>query len=281
MQSHRLLALVLLFVPIFARGDYLDLKHATSLKAEPRSGSATIVELASQTKVILVQDQQKNGYYHVKVPDTGQEGWVYRTMGRRYAGDPELSAKEASLTSAGSNPPSENASEVLTPHTWGAPTKSSGCHSQNGLPDPGCTPGDIVLGSTEDQICSATFHTATRRNKTTSQSQKNLVYPMYGIIHPEHNTGSNQVCEIDHLVPLELAGADTMANVWSQCSPGYGNWQGPGYKDKDGFENYLWFHVCVNQDITLHDAQIEMATNWRKYWELAGKPDCHNREKCE
>ena len=36
-----------------------------------------------------------------------------------------------------------------------------------------------------------------------------------------------------------------------------------------------------NRDITLKDAQIEIATNWRRYWELAGKPDCHNREKCE
>ena len=56
---------------------------------------------------------------------------------------------------------------------------------------------------------------------------------------------------------------------------------GAGFHDKDGFENYLWFHVCINKDVTLSEAQVETATNWRRYWELAGKPACGNREKCE
>ena len=89
------------------------------------------------------------------------------------------------------------------------------------------------------------------------------------------------MCEIDHLVPLELGGADTMANLWPECSPGYEHWQGPGFRDKDGFENYLWFHVCIDQDVSLKDAQIEISTNWRKYWELAGKPECRNRQNCD
>ena len=89
------------------------------------------------------------------------------------------------------------------------------------------------------------------------------------------------MCEIDHLVALELGGADTIANLWPECSPGYQTWQGPGFHDKDGFENYLWFHVCINKDVTLSEAQIEIATNWRRYWELAGKPACGNRVKCE
>jgi len=277
MPTHRLLALMLLFASVSARADYLDLKHATSLKAAPSSDSATIVKLAPEMKLILVQDQQKNGYYRVKVPETGQEGWVYRTMGRRYTGLPEL---PPSASNADNAPPTEDAFAVPISHKWGNPAKSTGCRSVNGLPDPDCTPGEIT-DETTDLICSATFHTGSVRNKTTSQGQKNQVYPMYGITHPVHNTGSNQVCEIDHLVPLELGGADTIPNLWSQCSPGYENWQGPGYKDKDGFENYLWFHVCVNRDISLHDAQIQIATNWRKYWELAGKPECRNREKCE
>jgi len=64
-------------------------------------------------------------------------------------------------------------------------------------------------------------------------------------------------------------------------SPGYQSWQGPGFRDKDGFENYLWFHVCKNKDLTLKDAQIQIAVDWRHYWEVAGKPECRNRQSCE
>ena len=276
----RLLFCVLLFASMCVRGDYLDLKHAASLKADPSSNSDTIIKLVPGTKVILVQTQQANGYYRVKVSDTGQEGWVYRTMGRRYAGLPPTPPSESTKSNADNVPPNENDFAIPSSHDWGSPNKENGCRSKNGLPDPDCTPGDVRT-ETADQICSSTFRTGSVRNKTTSQSKKNQVYPMYDITHPEHNVGNNQVCEIDHLVPLELGGADTMANLWPQCSPGYQNWQGPGFRDKDGFENYLWFHVCVNQDMTLKEAQIAIATNWRRYWELAGTPDCRNRSKCE
>jgi hypothetical protein len=30
---------------------------------------------------------------------------------------------------------------------------------------------------------------------------------------PHGNSGSNQVCELDHLVPLELGGADGLGNI--------------------------------------------------------------------
>jgi hypothetical protein len=104
---------------------------------------------------------------------------------------------------------------------------------------------------------------------------------MYAIAHPPNNTGLGQVCEIDHLVALELGGADTMANLWPECSAGYDGWQGPGFRDKDSFENYLWYHVCVDQDVSLEEAQTEIATNWLKYWEAAGKPECRNRANCK
>lgn len=269
----------LLLLSVIARADYLELKRSASLKAEPLGTGEIVTSLQPPATLILVENSQQNGYYHVRVPDSGQEGWVYRTMGRRYPGNPSP-PEEATHRTISRLPPGDDEFAVATSHDWGHPAKTDGCSSKNGLPDPACTPGDI-LNSTEDEVCSPSFHTGTVRNKTTSAAQKNKVYPIYGIDHPEHNTGSTQVCEIDHLVALELGGADTMANLWPECSPGYANWQGPSYKDKDGFENYLWFHVCINKDVTLRDAQIEIATDWRKYWELAGKPDCHNREQCE
>jgi hypothetical protein len=279
MRSYTIL-LTALLITTCAQADYLELRRTTFLKSEPNTSSTNIVKLSPDTTVILVQDKQQNGYYKVKVSGTGQQGWVYRTMGRRYSGLPDLAPAGSSVPSEDKAPPTEDAFSVPTKHKWGNPSKTSACHSNNGLPDPDCTPGDIN-SETSNLICSSSFRTGSVRNKTTSQGQKNQVYPMYDVTHPEHNTGSTQVCEIDHLVPLELGGADTMANLWPQCSPGYENWQGPGFRDKDGFENYLWFHVCVNEDISLHDAQNEIATNWRKYWELAGKPECRNRNKCE
>jgi hypothetical protein len=278
-----------LLVPALVRADYIELKRSALLKAEPRSDSDTLARLNPPTKLILIQEEQENGYYHVRSQDTGEEGWVYRTMGRRYQGGPgDVGAKPASTQPGGSGtpfgttpPPTEDSFATATDHVWGQPRKDHGCGSVNGLPDPECTPGDILKDETTEMICSSEFHTKFVRGSKTTQSEKNKVYGMYGIPHPANNTGSTQVCEIDHLVSLELGGADTIPNLWPECSPGYAGWQGPGFRDKDGFENYLWFHVCVNQDLSLQDAQIQIATNWRKYWELAGKPECRNRIKCE
>jgi hypothetical protein len=100
-------------------------------------------------------------------------------------------------------------------------------------------------------------------------------------LREERNSGRGQVCEIDHLVALELGGSDTMANLWPECSAGYNGWQGPGFRDKDGFENYLWYHVCVDRDVSLEEAQRQIATDWRKYWEIAGKPECRSRSNCK
>jgi hypothetical protein len=166
-------------------------------------------------------------------------------------------------------------------HARRQPTQTENCVAIGGLPDSACTPGDIDRSETRDIVCSHDFHTGTVRDKTTTRTQKNQVYTMYAIAHPPNNTGLGQVCEIDHLVALELGGADTMANLWPECSAGYDGWQGPGFRDKDSFENYLWYHVCVDQDVSLEEAQTEIATNWLKYWEAAGKPECRNRANCK
>jgi hypothetical protein len=94
---------------------------------------------------------------------------------------------------------------------------------------------------------------------------------MYGVPHPANNRGASQVCEIDHLVSLELGGADTMANLWPQCSMGYEGWQGPGFRDKDRFENYLHRQVCSGR-LPLAEAQFQIASDWYHYWQEAGRP---------
>lgn len=35
-------------------------------------------------------------------------------------------------------------------------------------------------------------------------------YRRYGIQHPKGNSGRDQICELEHLAPLEMGGADTI-----------------------------------------------------------------------
>jgi hypothetical protein len=163
---------------------------------------------------------------------------------------------------------------------WNDPTKDSNCVSHDGLPDAACTPGAVISTNTADVVCDPDFKTGTVRNSRTTSRQKQQVYAMYGIEHPATNTGANQVCEIDHLVAIELGGDDTMANLWPECSPGYSEWQGFGFRDKDNFENWLWNQVCVQRTMTLEAAQAKIVTNWFKFWDAAGRPTCRHRLRC-
>jgi hypothetical protein len=284
MRTSLLLIVILLVAggPPSVRADYLELSRAATLRAGPTGTAPVVRPLTASMRLVLLDDQQQDGYYHVRIQDSQEEGWVYRTFGRRYIGaPPALADSGASNGNKASREPTPADFAVPRPPAWGRPSKATGCKSAQGLPDLDCTPGDIVRAETADVICSSDFKTGSVRNQTTTAAEKNRVYQAYAIPHPAHNTGTSQVCEIDHLVSLELGGADTIANLWPQCSPGYENWQGPGFRDKDGFENYLWFHVCINRDVSLEDAQVQIASDWRKYWELAGKPSCQNRQKCE
>lgn len=154
---------------------------------------------------------------------------------------------------------------------WGRFTKTTDCRISGPLPDSSCTPGDIIPENTKEVLCDPSFRTSAIRDSSTSPAEKRGVYERYGIPHPVNNRGSNQVCEIDHLVPLELGGADTMANLWPQCTAGYSNWEGAGFRDKDRFENYLRRQVCSGA-LELSEAQVQMAADWFKYWVAAGRP---------
>jgi hypothetical protein len=153
---------------------------------------------------------------------------------------------------------------------WGVIAKTTGCTAIGPLPDPACTPGDILPENTVDVLCGPSFRTAVIRGSGTTPLQKRSVYRMYGIHPPMLNKGANQVCEIDHLVPLELGGADTIANLWPECSEGYAGWNGAGFREKDQFENYLHREVCARR-MSLAEAQIEISTDWFRYWVAAGR----------
>lgn len=130
----------------------------------------------------------------------------------------------------------------------GERTKTEHCVAQNSLPDKDCTPGGIIQGVTKEQICKAGYASATR---DVSEKDKAGVYKEYDII--SHKTGEY---EVDHLVSLELGGSNDASNLWPEPAQPI-----PGFHEKDKVENYLHKQVC-NGEISLEDAQIEIANNW-------------------
>jgi hypothetical protein len=122
------------------------------------------------------------------------------------------------------------------------------------LPDPACTPGAINPTVTINVLQDPNYRTSCTRDGATSAAQKNKTYGWYGLPHPANNTGANQFCELDHLISLELGGADTLENIWPQCGPDKVTLRERYFKQKDAVENYLAAQVKAGT-ISLHDAQ--------------------------
>ena len=140
----------------------------------------------------------------------------------------------------------------------GIRTKTSGCVSQNALPDPDCTPGAIFPDATKDQICVPGYSSAVRN---VPDSEKNQVYAEYGI--QSHKAGEY---EVDHLISLELGGSNDIANLWPEPAE-----PRPGFHEKDQVENYLHKQVCDGV-LSLADAQVQIANDWMtEYQNLPNK----------
>jgi len=156
---------------------------------------------------------------------------------------------------------------VETPHAGGCKTQV-----KNGfpVPDPKCTPGAINTTLTSAVLRNPEFRTTCVRNNLTSASQKATTYSLYNIAHPDQNQGVMQTCELDHLISLELGGADSLDNIWPQCGP-------PGvvlreryFKEKDAVENYLAKQVRDGV-MNLEEAQSGIASDWTQYLDEAMK----------
>jgi hypothetical protein len=103
---------------------------------------------------------------------------------------------------------------------------------------------------------------------STSATAKNKTYSWYRLPHPANNTGATQFCELDHLISLELGGADTLENIWPQCGPDKVTLRERYFKQKDAVENYLAAQVKAGT-ISLHDAQWGIANDWTRFLDAA------------
>src|SRR5438067_4905093 len=99
---------------------------------------------------------------------------------------------------------------------FGPRTKDSGCAVHDGLPDRARTPGAIFPDMTAEQVCQRGYSSSVR-NVPAELSRE--VYREYGIV--ERTTGE---FEVDHYLPLELAGSNDIANLWPEAAeprPGF------------------------------------------------------------
>jgi hypothetical protein len=129
------------------------------------------------------------------------------------------------------------------------------------LPSPIMTPGAVATTSAAE-VCAPGY---ARAHRHATISVRTLVYAEYRI---DRHSGR---FELDHLIPLELGGADVIANLWPQSESTV-----PGSHDKDRLENRLHALVCAGR-FPVDQAQQEIAGNWiaacRTYLRL---PACLN-----
>lgn len=132
------------------------------------------------------------------------------------------------------------------------------------VPDPKCTPGAINPTLTLAILKDPRFRTCCVRDGVESEEAKQIVYKWYGIAQPTDNVGEHQVCELDHLVSLELGGADSLDNIWPQCGADSATLMERYFKQKDFVEDYLATQVR-NGSMTLEAAQHGIASDWTQY----------------
>lgn len=160
---------------------------------------------------------------------------------------------------------------------------SHGCTTQTKsgfpVPDPTCTPGAFNPTVTLAVLKNSSFRTGCVRNCVTQEEDKNVTYSEYGIPHPADNQGANQVCELDHLIPLELGGADTLDNIWPQCGPNQIPLANRYFKEKDQVENYLADQAKTGK-MDLGKAQAAIAADWTQFLGQAQSFCSKNPKKC-
>jgi len=150
------------------------------------------------------------------------------------------------------------------------PQQACATPTRNGflVPDPNCTPGAINPTLTIEVLRDRDFTTKCVRDVATQEEEKATTFDWYNIPHPSDNSGETQICELDHLISLELGGADTLDNIWPQCGPSGVSLPQRFFKEKDTVENFLAMQVRAGQ-MQLIDAQRGIATDWTQFLDEA------------
>jgi hypothetical protein len=125
-------------------------------------------------------------------------------------------------------------------------------------PDPKLTPG-AILTTDAATVCQPGYSKSVRH---TSGKLKASIYREYGLDR------SVSHFEVDHLISLELGGADVAANLWPQSYDTV-TWNA---HTKDKLEDRLHALVCAGR-LPLEQAQRDIATDWiAAYQKYLGAP---------
>ncbi|MCC6775619.1 MAG: HNH endonuclease [Hyphomicrobiales bacterium] len=142
------------------------------------------------------------------------------------------------------------------------------------LPDPALTPGAVTDLSVEE-VCARKWGRDVRH---VTAAMKREVFRRYGMsgnndrrCKPDTN---GRRCEIDHMVPRSLAGADAIENLWSQPF-GTSPWNAA---KKDRLEVLAHKKVCRGE-MTLHEGQqLFLSGKWTDaYIRFFGRPNRSGR----
>jgi hypothetical protein len=256
-----LIAVAALVVAPSLRADYLDLSRSAKLKEKANSSSDTVTSLTAHMKLILVQQDQENGFYHVRVPGSGDSGWVYRTMGRRYPGQPEGVGDAAS-------PASGNASGT----THVGPARL--------YPDPTLTPGladtllstDLTKSYTENCPGNKASCTYSQAHRNVPRGEHVKVYDEYNVPQAKRNIENG---EVDHFQPLCAGGSNDIKNLWYQ--PETNDWKGQdfGFHAKDKLETYVCVQIKAGK-MDPKEAFKRITDDWVKFYLDEGLDDDEN-----
>jgi hypothetical protein len=116
-----------------------------------------------------------------------------------------------------------------------------------GLPSSFLTPGDAKKVSKE-QICAPGYVASL---KPTKNSTKEEAFSRYGL-----RDGQSKTDVLDHLIPVELGGTESVENLWPE--PAKGEWNAT---QKDALEQKLLAMVC-DGSLTVKQAQSAIKKNW-------------------
>jgi hypothetical protein len=125
--------------------------------------------------------------------------------------------------------------------------------------DPKLTPGDSFAVTVQD-LCVPGY---TKKVRNVPAEMKREVYEEYGVT--SHGPGDY---EVDHLIPLELGGSNSIKNLWPEShrtSP----WNA---QVKDRLEGKLHALVCGGQ-LDLKTAQQAIASNWIEAYKFYVSPN--------
>ena len=127
------------------------------------------------------------------------------------------------------------------------------------VPDPNLTPGSTFNVTAQD-VCISGY---AKKVRNVPAEMKREVYREYSIT--SHESGDY---EVDHLIPLELGGSNSIKNLWPESHRTL-PWNA---QVKDRLEGKLHELVCSGQ-LDLKTAQQAIALNWIEAYKLYVSPN--------